>query len=270
MFIRCFAIVFIVSLFAGCSTTPDPPDEPLRLRVLSYNIHHGRGADGVINLQRIADVINRAEPDLVALQEVDVKTKRSGGVDQAATLGQLTGMSHFFAEAMPFQGGSYGEALLSNLPFNFSVATPLDAEEGQEPRVAAVIKLVKPEGQDRAIVFWGTHLCHLSEQTRLKQIEELTRRQGPAFFPNILAGDFNFTPGSEPYNLLIDKGWVDTAAAFGDPKPTIPADKPTQRIDYVFVRPANRWRVIDVQVLDEPIASDHAPVLVELEYILRK
>jgi len=82
---------------------------------MTYNIHHGRGADGEINLERIAEVITRAKPDLVALQEVDVKTRRSGGVDQAAKLGELTGMSHFFAEAMPFQGGGYGNAVLSRI-----------------------------------------------------------------------------------------------------------------------------------------------------------
>ncbi|MEM6505923.1 MAG: endonuclease/exonuclease/phosphatase family protein, partial [Planctomycetota bacterium] len=85
--------------------------------------------------------------------------------------------------------------------------------------------------------------------------------------PTIVAGDFNFTPDSVPYQALIDAGWVDTAAAFGDPKPTYPSKTPRIRIDYVFVRPAERWRVLNVQVLDEPAASDHAPVLVELEYI---
>lgn len=256
----------VVVLLPACSIPPAA--EPLRLCVLTYNIHHGRGADGVIDLQRLADVIKRAKPDLVALQEVDVNTKRSQGVDQPAILGRLTGMSHFFGEAMPFQDGSYGEAILSDLPFDFWVNTPLEAGPSQEPRAAAVIRLTKPTNQDRAIVFWGTHLCHQSEETRINQVEQLIGRPGAVHFPNILAGDFNFTPDSEAYRTLIDAGWVDTAAAFGDPKPTCPADKPIIRIDYVFVRPAERWRVIDVQVLNEPVASDHLPVLVELEYII--
>ena len=264
MLYRLLACLCVASLLSACSTTPSP--EPLRLRVLSYNIHHGRGADGAIDLDRLAKVIAQAEPDLVALQEVDRKTKRSDGVDQAARLGELTGMQHTFAEAMPFSGGSYGEAILSSQPFDFSATLPLDAAPGQEPRAAAIIALAKRDDQKHPIGFLGTHLCHQSEQTRINQVRQLIGRPGVAFSPNILAGDFNFTPGSEPYNVLINAGWVDTAASFGDPKPTYPADKPRIRIDYVFVRPADHWRVIDVTVLHEPIASDHAPVLVELEY----
>ncbi|MFK7788350.1 MAG: endonuclease/exonuclease/phosphatase family protein [Phycisphaeraceae bacterium] len=271
MIYRCLMLVFVISLLLGCSTTPEPPSEPLCLRVLTYNIHHGRGADGVIDLQRLADVIKRAEPDLVALQEVDVKTKRSGGVDQAATLGELTGMHHYFAEAMPFQGGGYGNAILSKTRnfVQYGETVALRSAPGDEPRAMAVAEMDLSGGESPDFSFASTHLCHMNDATRLSQVGQINNDSyehdlGAA----ILAGDFNFTPDSKPYRAMIDAGWVDTAAAFGDPKHTCPADKPTMRIDYVFIRPADRWRVIDVQVIDEPVASDHAPVLVVLEYII--
>jgi len=252
----------------ACGTTApaDNPPEPLRLRVLTYNIHHGEGSDGRFDYERLADIIKRAEPDLVALQEVDVKTTRSNGVDQAATLAELTGMHHTFAEAMPYQGGSYGEAVLSRRPIRAFYNHQLPYGEGQEPRSAAVASVTQWPGEP-PVVFAGTHLCHLSAQTRLRQVRSILGHRAYEGPVTILAGDFNFTPDSEPYRAMIDAGWVDAAAAFGDPRPTIPADQPTRRIDYVFVRLADRWRVIDVQVLDEPVASDHAPVLVELEYV---
>ena len=62
----------------------------------------------------------------------------------------------------------------------------------------------------------------------------------------------------------FSEGWSDTAAQ--DPQPTNPADAPKVRIDYVFARPAARWRVVSVRVLDERVASDHRPVLAELEW----
>ena len=62
------------------------------MRILTYNIHHGEGLDGRIDLPRIAAVIAAQRPDLVALQEVDRNARRSGGVDQAAELGRLTGL----------------------------------------------------------------------------------------------------------------------------------------------------------------------------------
>jgi endonuclease/exonuclease/phosphatase family metal-dependent hydrolase len=265
---RVLLLSFILSLVVGCSTTPESPSEPLRLRVLSYNIHHGRGADRVINLKRLADIIKRADPDLVALQEVDRKARRSGGIDQTAKLGELTGMHHTFAEAMPFQGGGYGNAILSKTPLHHEVTgtIALAAAQGQEPRSVAITESDPWDGP--IVVFAGTHLCHLSAETRLAQVRQINKEV--ASYQNILAilaGDFNFTPDSEPYQTMIKSGWVDAAASLGDSQPTVPADQPTMRIDYVFVRPANRWRVIRAEVLDEPVASDHAPVLVELEYI---
>ena len=266
MLYRFMIVLGVLGLLAGCSTATQAP-EPLRLRVLTYNIHHGEGTDGQFDCQRLADIINRAQPDLVALQEVDRATKRSKGVDQAAKLGELTGMSHYFAEAMPYQGGSYGEAVLSRYPIAAKYRQPLSAEPTQEPRAVAVVSIEPWEALNLRVVFAGTHLCHQSDQTRLRQVQAINGNRAYGGSATILAGDFNFTPDSDEYQAMIDAGWVDAAAVFGNPKPTIPADAPRRRIDYVFVKPASAWKVIDVQVLDEPVASDHAPVLVELEYI---
>ena len=67
------------------------------VRVLTYNIHHGEGLDGRIDLPRQAAIMTSAAPDLVALQEVDRGTARAGGVDQLAELARLTGMAPYSA-----------------------------------------------------------------------------------------------------------------------------------------------------------------------------
>lgn len=260
--------------FTACHTSAPPqtmPAEPLRLRVLTYNIHHGEGTDGKLDLERIAEVIKQANPDLVALQEVDRETQRTNRVDQAARLGELTEMPHYFAQAMPYQGGGYGNAMLSKTSdyLAYGETIPLKSPPDHEPRSVGIAE-IDPWGEDEPIVvFATTHFSNETGATRYFQAKQLTK--DIIFSPwrtAIFAGDFNFTPGSDPYNELIKTGWVDTAAAFGNPQPTSPAGNPRSRIDYIFVRPADRWRVIDVQVLDEPIASDHRPVLVELEYVV--
>lgn len=261
------AALLVVSTGCRSHSAAEQPDPPKRLRVLTYNIHHGEGVDGVFDYERLAGVIKSADPDLVALQEVDRATGRSSGIDQAAVLAELTGMGYYFAQAMPYDGGGYGEAVLSRFAFVQDAWTVnLTCDAGQEPRAVAVVK-VRPWGEEGpAVVFGGTHLCHQSDTTRLNQAREIN-----AAFPEvrqhaIIAGDFNFTQEAKAYNEIARR-WGDTALLFGDAQPTIPAHNPRARIDYVFARPAGAWTIVEVRVLDEKVASDHAPVLVVLELV---
>lgn len=65
-----------------------------------------------LDFDRIAEVINREHPDVVALQEVDSVTQRIGGCDLLGELGKLTGMQQVYAPAISFDGGKYGIGLL--------------------------------------------------------------------------------------------------------------------------------------------------------------
>lgn len=237
--------------------------EPLRVRVLSYNIHHGEGMDQKIDLPRIAAVIQRQAADVVALQEVDCKTARSHGVDQAAELGRLTGMHAAFGKAMEFAGGQYGEAILSRFPLADVQVHPLPFVAKCEPR-AAISARIRLHAEGPEFCFVSTHLEHANASLRLTQTEALNAvlRKDTAV-PTILAGDFNATPGSPPLKALMEH-WTDATA--DRPEPTWPAEEPRVKIDYVLFRPAFGWRVIEARVVDETIASDHRPLLVVLEW----
>jgi endonuclease/exonuclease/phosphatase family metal-dependent hydrolase len=220
--------------------------------VLTYNIHHGEAMDKRFDYERLAKVINDLLPDIVALQEVDNGTERASGVDQAALLGKLCRMHHAFGQAMPYQGGQYGEAILSRFPIQEVIVHPLPYSVGQEPRAALEV-LIEPEGLG-PIRFVGTHLCHQSNETRIQQARRLAQllpREGGE--PVILAGDFNARPGSEPMNVLLDNGWLDVIA-------------PRSIIDYILVRASDPWKVKEVVIVDEPVVSDHDPVLTILEW----
>jgi endonuclease/exonuclease/phosphatase family metal-dependent hydrolase len=224
-----------------------------RLRVLTYNIHHGEGIDGKFDYERLARVINSAKPDVVALQEVDRGTRRSAGVDQAARLGELTGMRAAFGVALYYEGGEYGEAILSRFPMADRKAHHLPFHQGQEPRTALEVA-IRPDNGVPEFLFVGTHWCHQSNDTRTEQAEQTNRlypaEGGP---PVILAGDLNARPGSSPMNVLVEGQWVDAIA-------------PQSRIDYILYRRADPWRVVEVTILDERVASDHRPVLAVLEW----
>jgi endonuclease/exonuclease/phosphatase family metal-dependent hydrolase len=237
---------------------------PRTFRVLTYNIHHGQGTDGRFDLSRLAGVMKSVQPDVVALQEVDRGTERSGGVDQLAELERLTDMHAEFGKAMDYSGGGYGVAVLSRWPILGTGNHPLPGSPDHEPRTALTVQV--GSGEDGPLLqFTSTHLDQGREpENRLAQAkylnELLVRREGP---PTILAGDMNSRPDTEVMETF-ETQW--TVASAVDPSPTTPSGRPRSRVDYVLFRPAESWRVLESRVIDEPVASDHRPLLVVLTW----
>jgi endonuclease/exonuclease/phosphatase family metal-dependent hydrolase len=112
------------------------------------------------------------------------------------------------------------------------------------------------------IRFLATHLDYRPDNTeRLASVEVLNKLAWEdAEIPAILAGDLNDMPGSEPLARLRTHWSVAGENAL---VPTFPADKPERVLDYILYFPPDRWRVVSYTVIDEPMASDHRPVLVE-------
>jgi hypothetical protein len=129
-----------------------PPDH---LIVMAWNIHHGEGEDGRLDLERIADIIKISGADIVLLQEVDDRTQRTGRVPQAAELARLTGLKATFGKAMDFQGGGYGNAVLTRWAPVETRVVPLPG--GGEPRCALEVTVDTPETGGRLSVV-STHL----------------------------------------------------------------------------------------------------------------
>lgn len=258
---RSFLGGLAASAAAGCQTAPDPAS-PM-LRVLTYNTHHGEGVDGRLDLERIARVIREAQADLVALQEVDRRAARTGGVDQAAEYLRLTGLSGWYGAAMPFQGGEYGQVLLSRWPLLEPRVIRLPGTPGREPRIA-VTALVEPPGWGR-LRWTGLHFdATRSDEDRWEQAGALLRELAAESVPQLMAGDFNDTPESRVLQRFIGPGgpWEDTAGAGA--APTIPAEAPRSRIDFVLAAPRGHWRVEESRVVAEAVASDHRPLVLTL------
>ena len=171
-------VLLILALCAGCQ--PKPQDvarndgaSALRVKVLTYNVLGGRNTDGARDLDRIAEVINALDPDVVALQEVDRGTGRLNGVDLPAELAARTGMKAVFGRAMYYDGGEYGEAILSRFPLVDTTNHPLPHQPTSEPRAALAATIQIPDS-DQTFVFIGTHLDHLrSPEDRIAQATEI-------------------------------------------------------------------------------------------------
>lgn len=234
------------------------------VRVLSFNIYHGEtvAASKKFDLDLLAKVINEVDPDLVALQEVDDRTKRARNYDLVTELGQRTKMSPVFGKAMDFDGGEYGEGVLSKYSFLSTKNHSLIAREGKEPRAAIEVNVEIKSGDK--IRFVGTHLDHTKEPTdRINQANQLNELFSKDDIPTILAGDLNAEPNSEAMKILF-KEW---ASSFSEDEPTYPVVNPQIKIDYVLFRPANRWRVLETEVICNEQATDHCVVLSVLELL---
>ena len=253
------ALVFL-ALATGCGSgsLPGPAAQPVdTLRVLTYNIHHGEGMDGVVDLERIAAFIKGFDPDMVTLQEVDSVVDRTGDVDQAEVLADLTGMSAAFGRFMPYQGGAYGMAVLSRWPI--LEASNLRLTDGTEPRTALAVRVRGP-GAGQELVVVGIHFYETAAQ-RLAQARDLEGILEGEESPTMLSGDFNSTPDSEVMGYLgarwqvLDKG-VDRL--------TFSSFDPVREIDFVLVRPRDHFLIREHRVLDEPVLSDHRALLTEV------
>ncbi len=259
-------IVFGVSLLVLLGRTPTITNArstvPLTVRILTYNIHHGEGTDGRIDLVRLADVISTAAPDLVALQEIDQGTARSEGVEQLTELGRLTGLHSAFGRSIDYRGGTYGVGVLSRWPILKEENHRLPASLDREPRTTLTVEVKAARGRPR-IRFTSTHLDQGRDvQNRIAQATVLNQRLAGGEAPQVLAGDLNSRPDSDVLETLRSR-W--TVVSPADQVTDSLSGRPSFRVDYVLVRPAERWRVIDARVLDVPVVSDHRPVLVVLE-----
>lgn len=255
-----FALIWVSS--CAVKTVPaSSADENLELSVLCYNIHHCNppSKPDLIDIEAIAKVIRQQNPDLVALQEVDVNTSRSGtSLNQAEELGRLTGMNAYFGKAIDYGGGEYGVAILSKYPLSDIKNRPLPSAAGTngEPRTLLSATVSLP--RNKQIIFASTHLDaqrnDANRQLQIKKILELVKQET---LPVIIAGDFNAVPESDVIKQM-DNYFTRTCLT-GCPF-TIPVINPNKTIDYIAYAPQNAFSVVAHEVINEQYASDHLPV----------
>jgi endonuclease/exonuclease/phosphatase family metal-dependent hydrolase len=239
-------------------------------RIVTYNIHRCVGVDRKLDVGRVAATIAALEPDIVALQEVDVGRARSGGVDQAHEIAGRLKMSSHFNAALRVEEEQYGDAILTTYPERLVKAGALPGLNPRlrlEPRGALWVEL---EIHGVKIQIINTHLGLVAREqqrqaTALASHEWLRHDHCKA--PVILVGDFNATMASVVYRTLTAR-LKDARRLTPNQQPTgtFPSRFPFLRLDHVFVSDA-----VKVVHLDAPydaatrIASDHLPLVMDFE-----
>jgi len=274
-----FLIIFL-STFAAQSCSQE---KPVTIKVLSYNIHYGVGMDSKKDLVRIAEVINRTAPDIVGLQEVSDSTMTSilgeltymNGVFGASTEKETPNLYRLLGIPVPKSQLFYGDAILTKHPIKYigNLSIP-SASSSRYEAMCVDVDLSRIYGKEVSVRLVNTHFDYLetigSELARKAAVEVIET----AFFhdtirrPALLTGDLNATPQSDPMKLLQKMGWV--YENLNKNLHTVPTVMPDKQIDYILFRPKQRWRVVDIQIIDEPVASDHLPILMTLELLKEK
>jgi endonuclease/exonuclease/phosphatase family metal-dependent hydrolase len=255
-------VLLLVLLLCGCATGKRPA-APVTLRVMTYNIHHGEGLDGKVDLLRIAQLIQEQGADIVGLQEVDKGVERTQRRDFPAELAALTGMTCVFSNNYYHQGGEYGNAVLTKFPVmrwtnrHYKMLRP-----GEQRGILQLVLDVR----GREVVFMNTHIDYRPDDSErwsnTEEIESLARQY--AGKPIIMVGDFNDIPESRVCRRIAAT-FDDTWALIGQGEGwTIPAAAPRKRIDYLWISkdksllPRKAW-------VPQSDASDHLPVVAEFQ-----
>ena len=265
---RSLVQLFIAVIFLIVSCAPRKSQSGVisagAIKVMTYNVHHCNppGKPGVIDVDAIAAVIKQQRADMVAVQEVDVNTGRSGKISQAEQLAAKAGYRfYYFGKAMDFDGGAYGVLLLSRYPLTDTVtySLPRAGDKGGEPRVLAAATIALPNG--RSVRFGSTHLEAYNNTSRILQVKEISRIAGETALPFIVAGDWNATEGSEVIRIL-DADF--TRTCYQCPS-TFWEGGETGAIDFIAFRPKAAFQVLSHQVVQNKEASDHMPVVAALQ-----
>ena len=239
-------------------------------RIVTYNVHRCVGNDRRLDVARVAAVLAALRPDIVALQELDVGRKRTGGVDQAHEIAQRLEMTHHFHAALQVEEERYGDAILTCFPERLVKVGPLpgyDPIRALEPRGALWVE-VDVDGHPLQVI--NTHLGLVPREQQI----QATHLAGKAWlehadcaWPAILLGDFNATASSVVYRTLTARLLpARRLARKKQPSSTFPSPLPVLRIDHLFVSPG-----IQVEAVFAPFdpltrtASDHLPLVMDFE-----
>lgn len=243
-----FFIVIIT--FTGCSSIDKRQNT---IKILSYNVRNCRGMDDITDFQRIANVIIRIAPDIVALQELDSATLRSNGTVVLNELASLTNMYKTYGSSIAFQGGKYGIGILTKeKPIRWEVV----ALPGREERRSLLIVELNE------FYVCCTHFS-LTEEDRIASVDIINGALKDLSKPVFLAGDFNAVYGSQVIKNMENK-WL---MLNNHELPTIPSNNPQRCIDYIFAANNSGYTFQTKQTIveQEPVASDHLPVWVLVE-----
>ncbi len=258
----------MISAFADAVDSTEA-DERTTFRVMTYNIHHARGLDDVVDADRIAAVLKDSEADFIGLQEVDRFVERSHRLDLVQEISRSSGLQYsVFGKNIDHQGGDYGNAILSRYPVAESYNHHLTMLHEGEQRSVLWAKILTPKG---SLWLGTTHIDYRrGNEERLSNVREFLKvakekQQNEPNIPMILLGDFNDFPEGEVHQLM-KTGFQDSWEIVGNGDGfTFSSEAPRSRIDYIYLRKGDALKPVKMEI-PKTRASDHSPLWLEFSW----
>ena len=250
-------ILLMAAAIQGLSQQP----ESFTLRIMTYNIYHGETTDGRVDMDIFASIINEMKPDLVALQEVDKNVQRTGVIDITKELSDRTGLKGYFVKHRDFQGGEYGNAILSRFP-----VVDIDAiagyRSGENGITIPFTRIRLAKGTE--IVFNCTHLSTKFEDRARQARQLLDYYLSSDREPMIITGDLNAEPHHDEIRLLLEE-FAEADTTFANTFST--RSELVKKIDYILYPRNDQWQVLETKVICRGDASDHCAFFAVLQYV---
>ncbi|KIL34401.1 hypothetical protein SD71_20500 [Cohnella kolymensis] len=237
------------------------------LKIMIYNMHHGKGMDGQPNLERIAKLVKEIDPDIIGFNEVDrFFHKRSGFKDQFSWFCGELGLNCAFGAAITRKKGDtireYGNALFSRFPIVSHTNHGLRARRLTISEPRSVLEAGIDLGGKQLLKVFLSHLSFIPILRRI-QTELVVQRLEAESGPSVLMGDFNMIPGSGSWNKITRVLNDVTHQLHGRPLSTFPSVHPVTQKDYIFTSPQIVIR--NAETIDrDRRASDHLPLLTKV------
>ncbi|HSI66089.1 MAG TPA: endonuclease/exonuclease/phosphatase family protein [Planococcus sp. (in: firmicutes)] len=249
------------------------------IKIMSFNIAHGSGMDGVLDLEKTAQVIEASGAEIVGLQELDrFFSERSAYIDQVEFLSKRLGMYAAFGASIDQEADEserprkqYGNAVFSKYPIKYQethMLTQVIDPFGNNEQRSVLETIIDVNGT--YISVYNTHLALKDEELKVS-LDELLSIAGKNQFPTIITGDFN-APPTHIYMLKMEQDYNDVFYHQGrNDDYTYPAPyeneetgeklKPVTRIDYIFTDA--HFNIETAERITTSV-SDHLPITAEL------
>jgi endonuclease/exonuclease/phosphatase family metal-dependent hydrolase len=234
-----------------------------RIRLMTYNVHRCVGLDRRHSPERIAHVIVGADPDIVALQELDVSRPRTRHVDQPRQLADLLSMEFLFHPVVRVAYEQSGTAVLSRLPIQQVRSGPLPTLVGRTRENRGALWVSIRAGSTTLQVI-NTHLGLDRRERRLQAAELLGEHwlaHPSCSEPRVLCGDLNMTLRGAITcfdGVCVRARWREV----GPPPRTWPSFLPVVALDHIFFSPGVELESVHaVRGFRARVASDHLPVM---------